>query len=62
MEGKRHRKMSEEEDTFHCLRCDKELHLSDIFFEVWLTTTTSRRYGVHADCLEAHHIATKATG
>jgi hypothetical protein len=51
-----------EEEIYHCVRCDKELHLSDIFFEVWISSTESKRYGVHAACLEAHHNATKALG
>jgi hypothetical protein len=50
-----------EDEAFQCIRCDKELHLNDIFFTLWLNGTESKDYGVHASCLEAHHNAIETT-
>ena len=46
-----------EDETFQCIRCDKELHMNDIFFTIWLSSNESKEYGVHRKCLEDHHNA-----
>jgi hypothetical protein len=46
-----------EDEAFQCIRCDKEVHMGDIFFTIWMNATDSKEYGVHRSCLQAHHDA-----